>query len=298
MRVRGGHQTLNYQTILDLILQITTVLLPIAIPLIFTYYYTGKTSKKLQIKFVQGQSPTTRQTGTYAIVRNLSNQNVYVDSATLIKSEFVRYSIHIDKYCNAEFSILIRPGQQTLIFLPGLFLEKVFFDTFKKCKIIQLGVRRRIPFKLELSTSAGIVSTTWFKIGNKYEPWQVYDYIYHKGATYSVGTSIDDTSLGIWYLIPLMLSLMGVAYCIEDSENGVGYGLLLIGYFSTLILVVLHASTGIRNRQRTISWAIVASLPLFIVMAFMMPNIAVLVMFFIVWSCNWTIVERKSGWDV
>ncbi len=275
----------------EILIGLFTIIVALVTP--FLTYYLGNRKQRIQAVIMTIKESKESN----VVIRNLSNNCVFIDNVILYQSISIYY------YISQNQNKLLHPGDSTVIVFNTDTLEHYVsksLDQGKMSKTYRKYGSYRMGFKIVIETSEGNLSTTWFKIGNKLGYWSMYDYFTYNKSYYLFRRFYNQNAVNFGFIIVFFIGLIaGVEW--EAGNTTYAVLIMLMCYFSMLVLVTLHSSCGYRNNRMTILIALITGIPILIATIMNNQGTSVLIYVYIYLSAtayHWILTLKMSGWNL
>ena len=239
---------------------------------------------------------------TTIAIRNVGTQVIFIDELYLHKSHWIESNI-MDKFNKTGSGFLkIAPGKT----LRAVFTEEELIEILEQCKekgnVDYSWPKReefRLGFKIVASTSEGIGSTYWFKIGFWHGEGKCrqYDFSGYGKTYYELRRYFNSTDCIMIFLIPSILILIGfMTYCIDESFHWL---FTLSGYVSLMVISTFYVSDGLPNRNAVKMFSFILT----IVFSFLIWSVsgdidAVIIFSIIIFLFHLITIGKYAGWNM
>jgi len=205
--------------------------------------------------------------GIKCIIRNISNDSVFIDAILIHRTDKIFYKIDGSLKAKYEMDngIILSGGRTEIIDLPSIFISYLFEDTLNKSNLYNFKLNC-MSYKLQLNTSGGQISTDWFKLykKNSYCKIQLY-YPYKDDVIYSTKSKRKNNNLYNSYSSCLLFGFIFI-FILDIYDIGgemevlCKYIILILIWFIIFTISLFIASNGFKTRFRTICFSIFSSM--------------------------------------
>lgn len=176
-------------------------------------------NRKLQFSFYT----TDDWDSTTIVIRNVSSRTIFIDELHIHKTQWIEFDIKSRFIKGIRGPLPIEPGKTLRTSFSEEELIGFLRTSIEKGNVNDSWPRYpefRLGFKIVASTSEGIGSTRWFKIGYWHGEGKCrqYDFLFYRKTYYDLRSYFNSIDWGMVSLLPIMLLFFGfMGYYLGES---------------------------------------------------------------------------------
>ena len=255
-------------------------------------------NRKLQFSFYT----TDDWDSTILVIRNVGSRTIFIDELYIHKTHWIEFDIKSRFIKGVQGPLPIEPGKTLRTSFSEEELRGILKTSIERGNVNDSWPKYsecRLGFKIVASTSEGMGSTRWFKIGY----WQgegkcrQYDFFTYRKTYYELRSYFNSIDWGMVSLLPIMLLFFGfMGYYMGESMF---WPLMITGYILLLIISTMYVTDGLPNRNEVKKTAVGITVAFSLLIWTVTENLmSTVVLSLIVLAYHYLTIGKYSGWNM